>query len=184
MASILAFAGSNSSTSINFKLVKHTVSLVSKHDINLKDGQIQTLNMVNYPFPMFSEDYEREKGYSNSLVELKNDIQNADGIILSVNEHNGNPSAYFKNVLDWLSRVERKFLENTKVLLMSTSGGKRGGIGSLEVIKNMLPRFGAEIVTTYSLPSFHENFDLVRGITDKDLATCHQSAVEEFLKSL
>ena len=96
MAAILAFAGSNSSTSINFRLVKLTASLVQDHEV-------QVLNMANYPFPMFSEDVEKQEGYSNSLVELKHDIQNADGLILSVNEHNGNPSAYFKNVLYSLS---------------------------------------------------------------------------------
>ncbi|MFH6604041.1 NADPH-dependent FMN reductase [Maribacter algicola] len=177
MAAILAFAGSNSSTSINLKLVHHTIALVSGHEI-------RTLNMVDYPFPMFSEDYERENGYSNSLVELKNDIQNVDALILSVNEHNGNPSAYFKNLLDWLSRVDRKFLESTKVLLMSTSGGKRGGMSSLEVVKNMLPRFGAEVVATFSLPSFNENFDVAKGILDEDLAESHRKALDEFLNAL
>jgi len=177
MASILAFAGSNSSTSINFKLVKHTVSLISGHET-------QVMNMANCPFPMYSEDHEKEKGYSNSLVELKDDIQKADGLILSVNEHNSNPSAYFKNVIDWLSRLERKFLENNKVLLMSTSGGKRGGSSALEVTKNFLPRFGAEIVTTFSLPSFHENFDVEKGILDVDLAAEHQKTIDAFLNSL
>jgi NAD(P)H-dependent FMN reductase len=119
MANILAFAGSNSSTSINYQLVKHTVSLMENH-------QIQLINMAKLPFPMYSEDYEKKNGYSNSLVELKNDIGNADGIVLSVSEHNSNPSAFFKNVLDWLSRIDRNFLENTKVLLMSTSPGKGG----------------------------------------------------------
>jgi len=60
---------------------------------------------------MYSEDYEREKGFSNSLIEFKNDIQDSKGIILSVNEHNSNPSAYFKNLIDWLSRVDRKFID-------------------------------------------------------------------------
>ncbi|WP_291869345.1 NAD(P)H-dependent oxidoreductase, partial [Maribacter sp.] len=82
MASILAFAGSNSSVSINYKLVKHTVSLAKEHSVQL-------LNLANCPFPMYSEDYEKENGYSNSLVEFKDDIQKSDGVIISVNEHNG-----------------------------------------------------------------------------------------------
>ncbi|WP_420601963.1 NADPH-dependent FMN reductase [Flagellimonas sp.] len=176
MAAILAFAGSNSSTSVNYKLVKHTTSLVEGHEVRL-------LNMAGYPFPMFSEDEEKEKGYSNSLVELKDDIGKVDAIVLSVNEHNGNPSAYFKNVLDWLSRIERKFLEGKKVLLMSTSPGKRGGIGALEVVKNMLPRFGAEIVSEFSLPSFYDNFD-ENDITDASLKQQHQEALDIFLQSL
>jgi NAD(P)H-dependent FMN reductase len=176
MAAILALAGSNSSTSINFKLVQHTTSLVQTYDI-------QELNMAKHPYPMFSEDDEKQNGYPDALVKLKDNFQQAEGLILSVNEHNGNPSAYFKNVLDWLSRIDRKFLEGTKVFLMSTSGGKRGGIGSLGVIENMLPRFGAEIVSTFSLPSFHENFK-DGGITDSDLKEKHQKALHTFLQTL
>ncbi|MCL6265766.1 NADPH-dependent FMN reductase [Flagellimonas myxillae] len=176
MAAILAFAGSNSSTSVNFKLVQYTTALIDGHDIQL-------LDMTRYPFPMFSEDEEKEKGYSNSLVELKNDIAKAQGLVLSVNEHNGNPSAYFKNVLDWLSRVDRNFLENTKVLLMSTSPGRRGGIGALGVVEAMLPRFGAEVVATFSLPSFNHSFD-DNGVMEAEFGKALQAALTQFLESL
>ena len=170
MATILAFAGSNSSTSINYQLVKHTVSAFDT-------DKIQLINLANYPFPMYSEDHEREKGFSNSLVEFRDDIKKADALILSVNEHNGNPSAYFKNVLDWLSRLDRNFLESTPVLLMSTSPGKRGAIGALGVVENMLPRFGAEIIATFSLPSFNQNFDKEKGIKDAELRDKHKEAI-------
>lgn len=175
MAKILAFAGSNSSTSINYQLVKHTVSLIEGHEVSL-------LNMVNYPFPMYSADIERDEGYSNSLVELKNDIRKSDALIISVNEHNGNPSAYFKNLLDWLSRLERKFLLDKKVMLMSTSMGQRGGIGALGVIEVLLPRFGAEIVSTFSLPSYRDNFTPGKGILEKELAKVHSEALASFLE--
>jgi len=177
MSRILAFAGSNSSTSINFKLVKYTTTLVA-------DNEVQLLNMANLPFPMYSEDYEKENGFSNSLIELKKDIQEADGLIISVNEHNSNPSAYFKNFLDWLSRLDKKFLEGKKVLLMSTSPGSRGGIGAHEVIKNLLPRFGAASITSFSLPSFHQNFEQARGIVEPELSKLHQKAVADFLAEI
>jgi NAD(P)H-dependent FMN reductase len=177
MAHLLAFAGSNSSTSINFKLIKYTASLVTSH-------QVRILDMVDYPFPMFSEDLEREKGYSNVLVELKNDIKKVDGLLISVNEHNANPSAYFKNLIDWLSRVDRRFLDGKKIFLMATSGGKRGAQGSLEVVKNVLPRFGAQIVSVFSLPLFYEKFDEKQGITDPELSLVHRKALDEFLKAL
>lgn len=177
MATILAFAGSNSSTSINFQLVKHTVSLIEGHNVQL-------LNMVNFPFPMYSADYEKENGYSNSLVELKDDIAKADGLIISVNEHNGNPSAYFKNLIDWLSRLERKFLDEKPILLMSTSGGKRGGASAAEVTKNILPRFGAEIIAVFSLPSFHNNFKKSKGIVDTELNNAHSTTLLKFLANL
>jgi len=176
MASILAFAGSNSSTSINFELVRCTVALVEGHAVQLKD-------MAQYPFPMYRADDERLKGFPEEVVEFKADIGSAEGLILSVNEHNGNPSAYFKNLMDWLSRMDRKFMEGTKIFLMSTSGGKRGGAGSREVVHNLLSRFGGEIVSSFSLPSFRENFGDGK-ILDADLKVEHQKALNAFLESL
>ena len=177
MATILAFAGSNSSTSINFKLVKYTTSLLEGQNIEL-------LNLANYPFPMYSEDVEKESGFSNSLVEFKGYIASSKGLVISVNEHNGNVSAYFKNLTDWLSRFDKRFLEGKKILLMSTSAGKRGAIGALSITEKILPRFGAEVVATFSLPSFNENLDAEKGIVNTDLATAHAAALKQFVASL
>ncbi|AYN68210.1 NADPH-dependent oxidoreductase [Euzebyella marina] len=177
MAKILAFAGSNSSQSINYKLVQFTVSGLDNHEVQL-------LNLANFPFPMYSEDYERDNGYSNSLIELKNDIADADGIIIAVNEHNSNPSAYFKNLIDWLSRLERTFLQDKPVLLMSTSKGKRGGVGAIEVVKNILPRFGANVTATFSLPFFADNLGTSNQIADTELAEAHSKALKTFLEQI
>jgi NAD(P)H-dependent FMN reductase len=177
MSRILAFAGSNSSTSINYKLVEYTCSLIRDHEVEL-------INMVDYNFPVFSEDLERVEGYSNLLRELKDKIVEANALIISANEHNSNPSAYFKNVLDWLSRVDRTFLADTKILLMSCSGGRRGATGSLEVVKGILPRFGGEIAATFSLPSFNHTFDKAKGITEPELAEAHKIALETFLSQI
>ncbi len=177
MAAILAFAGSNSSNSINLKLVNYTASLIADHSV-------QTMNMANFPFPMYSEDYEKENGFSNSLVEIKNDIQKADGLIISVNEHNSNPSAYFKNFLDWMSRLDKTFLEGKKIFLMSTSPGGRGAIGAHEVIKNLLPRFGAVVVNNFSMPFFYQNFDDKKGIVDEEMSKAHLKELTLFLSEI
>jgi len=176
MKTILAFAGSNSSTSINYELVKYTVSQIKNFDVQL-------LKMSDMPFPMYSTDAEKNDGFKNSLIELHEDIKKAAGIIISVNEHNSNPSAYFKNLIDWLSRLDRKFLDNKKILLMSTSGGERGGHGALTTVKNLLPRFGAEIVDTFSLPSFNANFSDNK-IVDTDLKTEHLKVLNDFLNEV
>ena len=153
MKRILAFTGSNSSTSINQKLLEYVVSEITEHKTKI-------LKLVNYSMPMYSEDEEKNNGFPGMTLGLKQEISEVDALIISVNEHNGSWSAFFKNVIDWLSRLDRNFLENKKILLMSTSPGKRGGIGSLEYAKNVLPRFGAEIIESFSFPSFHENFSI------------------------
>ncbi|WP_340074148.1 NAD(P)H-dependent oxidoreductase [Leptobacterium sp. I13] len=178
MKTILAFAGSNSSSSINYRLVSYTTSLIENYDVQL-------LNMINYPFPMYSEDLEKEKGFPNSLIELHRDIRAAHALVISVNEHNGNPSAYFKNLVDWLSRFDRGFLADKKVFLMSTSPGKRGGIGSKAVVENMMVRMGATVEETYSLPSFHQKFSLQDNkIIDGQLASEFRDTVNSFITKI
>ena len=170
----MAFAGSNSSTSINFQLVKRTVEGVKEHSVTL-------LEMHDFKVPIYSEDLEKESGFPEKILELKAKIRANDGLVISVNEHNGNPSAFFKNILDWLSRSERKFLEGRKVLLMSTSGGQRGAQSSCEKVEQMLQRFGADITGTFSLPSYYENFDPQTGITNPEWQEKHQDCMKSFL---
>ncbi len=173
MKKILAFAGSNSSSSINFELVKYTTNLLETYEIQL-------LNMVDYQLPMYSIDVENTHGFSAIVKQLKENIQNADGLVIAVNEHNGGPSAYFKNMLDWLSRLDRNFLKEKKVLLMATSPGRGGGSGALEIVKRTLPFFGGEVVATFSLPSFNHNFDQEQGITEIGLAKDHKKVLQQF----
>ena len=177
MASVLAFAGSNSSTSINFSLVKHTVSLVKGHDV-------EVMNMASTTFPMYSEDREEQLGFPETLVNMQHKIEKADALILSVNEHNGGPSAYFKNLLDWLSRSNRKYLENTNVFLMSTSPGQRGALSAHEYVKNALPRAKGEVIASFILPSFHTNFKEGAGIVDPQLKEAHANALNSFISEL
>lgn len=176
MASILAFAGSNASTSINYKLIQHTTTLLGENSVEVKD-------MSTFNLPIYSEDLEKNEGFPDNLVTFMNIIKASDGLLISLNEHNGGFSAFFKNILDWLSRMERSFLAEKKVFLMATSPGKRGAIGSLETGNSLLPRFGADIVATFSFPSFYENFD-ASGITEESLKNEHQEKVNLFLEKL
>ncbi len=162
MKKILAFAGSNSSTSINQQLVEYVSS-------QIKDHQIKVIYLANYTMPMYSED-EEKNGFPGMALGLKQEISEMDALIISVNEHNGSFSAFFKNIIDWLSRLDRNFLEGKKILLMSTSPGKRGGLSALEYGKSLFPRFGGEIIESFSFPSFYDNFSgESKTVTDETL---------------
>jgi len=153
MKKVLAFAGSNSTNSINQKLVEYVASKIVGH-------KAKTLKLLHYSMPMYSEDEEKNNGFPGMALALKQEISEADALVISVNEHNGSWSAFFKNIIDWLSRLDRNFLEGKKILLMSTSPGKRGGVSSLEYAKNVFPRFGGEVIESFSFPSFHSNFSI------------------------
>lgn len=151
MSTILAFAGSNSSTSINHQLVSYVVS-------NIKDHSVELFKLSDMDLIIYSEDEEKENGFPSSISLLYKHIQAAEGLIISVNEHNSNPSAFFKNVMDWLSRLDKRFLEEKKVFLLSASPGGRGGLGANEVTQALITRFGGEVFVSNTFPSFQDNF--------------------------
>ena len=151
MKKILAFAGSNSSTSINHQFITHIADRINGHDIKV-------IRLMEYEIPMFSVDKQSANGFPLDIQVIKNLITEHDALMISVNEHNGTVSAFFKNILDWLSRLDRNFLENKKILLVSTSPGARGAASSLEYTKGILPRFGGQVIESFSFPSFNDNF--------------------------
>ena len=55
------------------------------------------------------------------------------------------------------------------MFLLSTSPGGRGGMRVLEHSETLWKRQNPNFVSTFSLPSFHENFNVHEGITNEAL---------------
>lgn len=151
MSKIIAFSGSNSENSINDKLLRYTLNFVSKNEVNYID--LKPLNV-----PVYSETLENSDGIPEDIKNLKSKIKEADALIVAVNEHNGTMSAFFKNITDWLSRSDGKYLQGKPIFLMSTSPGEGGAKSSLEYTTNNFHKFGGVVIHQYSLPSFGDNF--------------------------
>jgi chromate reductase len=158
---IIAFGGSSSKNSINKKLATYTAHL-------FQDSTIEVLDLNDFEMPVFSIDKE-ENGFPKEAQSFLNKIGDADLLVVSLAEHNGAYSAAFKNILDWASRINGKVFQEKEMLLMATSPGARGGESVLEIAKDRFPRHDANLVGTFSLPSFHENFDEANGIINEEL---------------
>ncbi|WP_416832588.1 MAG: NADPH-dependent FMN reductase [Erythrobacter sp.] len=160
---ILAFSASNSSTSINRRLVEYAASLA--------DGaEVETLDIHDYEMPLYRADREEADGIPQLAHDFLARVGAADAIIISFAEHNGIYTAAFKNLFDWCSRVGREVWQGKRMLLLATSPGGRGGQGVLEFAAGAMPRFGGEVVGHMSVPSFGENFDSEAGrLTNAEL---------------
>jgi chromate reductase len=153
MKKILAFAGSNSTTSINKQLATYASSL-------LKNVKVNLIDLNDFDAPLFGVDLEDElKEAPESAHRLLNLIKESDGIVLSLAEHNGVYATVFKNLFDWMSRIEGNFLFKKPMLLMATSPGARGGQTVLSIAKARFPWHDGNIVGAFSLPSFNTNFE-------------------------
>ncbi|MCK0131508.1 NAD(P)H-dependent oxidoreductase [Flavobacteriaceae bacterium F08102] len=175
MKKILAFAGSNSSTSINKQLVTYAA--------NQLEESLTILDLNDFNLPVFGVDLEREEGIPQAAHDFLAEIKKSDGILLSLAEHNGAYSTVFKNLLDWMSRIDGALWSEIPMFLMATSPGKRGGASVLEIAQNRFKFMGGNIVSTFSLPSFNENFKQ-GAIINTDYKKLFKSALEVFKNSI
>lgn len=177
MKEIIALAGSNSKTSINKQLATYASSLV-------KDVKINILDLNDFEAPLYGIDLENEMvELPESAYKLLDLFKNADGIVLSLAEHNGAYATVFKNLFDWMTRINGKVFANKPMLLMATSPGARGGQSVLKIAKDRFPWHDANIVGVFSLPSFGDNFTDGK-ITNNELNKQLVVQVENLQKAL
>lgn len=170
---IIAFAGSNSSKSINKKLATYASSL-------FENAEVEILDLNDYEAPLFGVDIETEIGQAEEAQLFLQKLKSATILVVSLAENNGNYSTAFKNIMDWCSRIEKEIFQNKPMLLMATSPGARGGKSVLEIAENNLPRYGGNIKAVFSLPSFNENFDVENNkISNKELDLELKKSVEK-----
>ncbi len=175
MKKIIALGGSNSKHSINKQLASYAAN---------QSGLATTIIDLNdFEMPLYGIDLENDEGIPQKAHEFLNLIKENDGVIVSLAEHNGAYSAAFKNIYDWVSRIDGKLWSDKPMLLMATSPGGRGGQTVLEIAADRFPRMGANVVATYSLPSFGQNFS-EEGIADEDLNKKFSSALQAFKAAL
>lgn len=176
MKNILVIAGTSHRESINLALASHAASQV-------EGASVTALDLNDFEMTLYSEDVEAASGIPEAAGRFLEAIQAADGIVISLAEHNGSYTAAFKNLFDWTSRLEQKLWSQKPMLLMATSPGGRGGATVLAAAEATFPHLGGNVVATFSLPSFYDNFSQENGITDAALASSLSEAVTRFSNS-
>jgi chromate reductase, NAD(P)H dehydrogenase (quinone) len=177
MKNILILAGTSHRESINLALATHAGQ-------QLENAELTILDLNDFEMPLYSQDLEEASGIPQHAKDFLAKIQGSDGIILSLAEHNGSYATAFKNVLDWTTRVETKLWSSKPMLLMATSPGGRGGANVLGAAEGYFPHLGANVVATFSLPSYFDHFSIENGISDPAAKASFESALQSFKNAL
>lgn len=173
---IVAFAASNSSTSINKKLVTHAAE-VFQTEID-PHAEIEILDLNDFEMPIYSSDREDATGIPARAQEFYDKIGAADAVLVSYAEHNGGYTAAYKNIFDWTSRIGGKVFQGKPMVVTSTSPGPGGAASVLNTAVTSAGFFGADIVASFSIPSFHDAFDTEAGqLTNTELAQTLRDAL-------
>lgn len=173
---LLAFAASNSTKSINKQLATFTTTLI-------EHTQVELLDLNDYEMPIYSEDREQASGIPAKAQQFFDKIGNSDAVIIAYAEHNGSYSAAYKNIFDWCSRISQKLFQNKPLVLLSTSGGARGGSTVLKTATDSAVYFAGNVVASLAVPNFYDIFDLEKGlITDDAIKQQLTDAVNKLVK--
>ncbi len=174
---IVALGASNSKHSINKQLASFAAS-------KIEDAAINLLDLNDYEMPLYGIDRENESGIPELAHQFKAQLKDSDGIIISFAEHNGAYTVAFKNVMDWISRIEKDVWYNKPMFLLATSPGGRGAITVLEIAVNKFKHMNSNSIVSFSLPFFQQNFNTESGITNEELADAFQEKLNAFVAAL
>ena len=173
---LLAFAASNSSKSINGKLIKYAISI-------LDDVDTEVLDLNDFEMPLFSVDREMETGIPELAHLFYNKIGEADSLLISHAEHNGTYTAAFKNLFDWTSRINSKVYQGKPLVLLATSPGGRGASGVLAAAVKSAPHYGGDLKASLSIPDFYKIFDPEAGrVSNFEVQSKLENTLASFFK--
>lgn len=177
MKKVLAFGASNSKNSINKKIANYV-------GLQIEHTSVELLDLNDFEMPIYNIDIEREDGIPDAVYHFYSKIDNSDGIIISFAEHNGHYTAVFKNIFDWLTRINRNIWQNKPMFLLAAAPGPRGAKRVLDHAVTDMGRKGGDVVAVFSLPSIWNNYNEYDGITDRTLKKTFEEQLSKFKNAL
>ena len=137
---IITFAGSTRRQSLN-KMLAISAAVEAKR----LGAEALFVDLAEYPLPLYNEDFEDLEGIPANALALGELIRHADGLFIASPEYNGAYSALLKNMLDWLSRIDRNILSRPTAIA-SASPGRRGGANGLDALRAVLEHMRAPVM--------------------------------------
>lgn len=117
-----------------------------------------------------------------SVLKLREDLSQADALIIVAPEYNLSYSAALKNLLDWMSRPTEANLPKPilkfPVLPISSSAGVSGGMVAQEHLRSVLTYLGADV-----MPQPRASFANVYQKLDENFNLKLDNVSAEFLKT-
>ena len=161
---VLAFAGSLRKDSYNKALVR------AAFEVAPENVSIEIFDLEGIP-PFNNDDVNNPP---SKVIEFKEKIKNADGLLIATPEYNYSVPGILKNAIDWASRpVQGNPLEDKPVAIMSASTGRLGGaraqyhLRQTFVFLNMHPINRPEVMVSAAAENVDANGKLTNEQTRK-----------------
>lgn len=166
MVRIVGISGSLRKHSFNAGLLRAAVDVVPEN-CTLSIGDISSI-------PLYNADVEEQEGIPAPVAELKNQIADADGLLLVTPENNNSMPGVFKNAIDWISRppADRpRVFGNRPIGLTGATPGSFGTAFSQYAWLPVLRVLGAQVWSGRQLwvSGAKQKFDSDGNLTDESV---------------
>ena len=180
---ILAIPATNSIKGLNFQLLTYAAKEI---DGGLIPGaEVEFIDINDYETVIFSPQREEADGIPALAQQLFDKLGAADALMFSFAEHNGSFTAGWKNLHDWMSRIEMEIYQDKPVVMFGATPGGRAAAGVLGSATTSAPFFGANLVASLGVGSFFDTFDSEAGeIKDPELKAKFLEALASLGKAL
>ncbi|XXF75023.1 NAD(P)H-dependent oxidoreductase [Myxococcaceae bacterium GXIMD 01537] len=175
---VLAFAASLKKGSLNHRLISLAAEIARAEGAEVDFPQFEDFDM-----PLYDGDLDVSQGLPEGALLLKQKVEAADALILSVPEYNYSIPGTFKNAIDWVSRARPMPWRGRSVYLMSASPSPMGGIRGLWQTRIPLEGCGAIVFPDmFALPHAQEAFSEAGQLKDAALAARLEKELVGFLR--
>lgn len=174
---VVAFAGSLRKESLNRTLLRCAISSTPEN------MTIEQLDI--YDVPLYNGDIE-EQGPPKSVIDFKESIAAADGLLIVTPEYNYGVPAVTKNLIDWASRRNShpgNVLSNKPVAIMTVTASTRGnGALARSQVREVLVAPGAIPMPAagFGLGGGQSNFDSSGNLVNESVLTQLQQTLSAF----
>jgi chromate reductase len=171
---IVSFAGSLRQASYNKSLLRAAQALAPER------MRIEIHDLAGVP--LFNEDVEAE-GVPQAVLDLRQAITAADGLLIAVPEYNHGVPGVLKNAIDWLSRPPRgSVLSGKPTALMGTSPGTTGTARGQSQLRQsfVFTNTPAMLQPEVLVGRAHERFDTEGNLTDERVRSYLKMFLEHF----
>ena len=154
---ILSFGASNHRSSINAALARLACArLKDKLD---PSAEIEFLDLNDFEMPIYSIDREGESGIPQLAQDFFAKIGAADALIISFAEYNGSYTSAWKNIYDWMSRIDAKVYQGKAVVALAATPGPRAGAGVLGAVEATAAFFGMDLRAIQGIGVWGDAYD-------------------------
>ncbi len=122
--------------------------------------EVDVIDLRTLPLPLYDADLQDRDGLPTAAHEIHDRIAAADALLVANPEYNGGYPALFKNLVDWVSRIDMFVFHPRYVGLLSATPGKGGGSRGAEHTRALFENiFVTSHPEAFTLPTAHEALD-------------------------